>query len=208
MPGAAVSAASAPVLSAPAATGGLSGLSARLFDWLRVGGDGGVPAAGTLAWTALAFSRRELGGSSTGAPPAATTGALLGNATVTVAANQFRLFGDGTAENPNAGLLGGSGFSYTTYEGACTSGACDGGRAGLLFGNGGGGFAGGAGGHAGLFGRGGDGGAGVSGLNGGAGGTGGRGGLLWGNGGAGGAGGDATSAGGTGGRGGDGGDAG
>jgi hypothetical protein len=49
-----------------------------------------------------------------------------------------KLFGDGTAANPNAGLLFGNGYSYTSYEGACASGACTGGRAGLLLGNGGG----------------------------------------------------------------------
>ncbi|MFM9035488.1 MAG: hypothetical protein ACKOQ4_14620, partial [Mycobacterium sp.] len=69
------------------------------------------------------------------------------------------LFGDGTADHPDAGLLGGSGYTYTGYEGACTSGACNGGKAGLLFGNGGGGFAGGDGGSAGWFGNGGAGGA-------------------------------------------------
>ncbi|HEX7824261.1 MAG TPA: hypothetical protein VF477_05130, partial [Mycobacterium sp.] len=73
-----------------------------------------------------------------------------------------RIFiGNGTAENPNAGLLIGNGFNGAAGQ--------DGGRGGLLFGSGG------------------DGGAGVAGVNGGRGGNGGNGGLI-GNGGAGGAG--------------------
>lgn len=70
----------------------------------------------------------------------------------------------------------------------CTSGACNGGNAGLI-GNGGNGYNGGNGGSAGWFGDGGDGGAGELG---GAGGSGGTGGLFWGNGGRGGAGGVAA----------------
>lgn len=110
--------------------------------------------------------------------------------------------GNGTAAHPNAGLLVGNGYSWTAQT--CNLGkACDGGRAGLLVGNGGNGFAGGAGGSAGLFGNGGVGGAGIGG---GAGGNGGRAGLLWGNGGGGGAGSSSPS--GTGGDGGGGGSAG
>ena len=73
-----------------------------------------------------------------------------------------------------------NGYSYTAET--CTSGACDGGRGGLI-GNSGDGFNGGNGGSAGWFGNGGDGGSGVAG---GAGGAGGRGGLFIGNGGNGG----------------------
>ena len=113
------------------------------------------------------------------------------------------LVGNGTADNPNAGILMGDGYSYTAYEGACTTGACDGGNSGLL-GNGGNGFAGGNGGAAGWFGDGGNGGAATT--AGGAGGKGGSGGLFSGNGGTGGAGGDAVV--GDGGVGGAGGDAG
>ena len=116
----------------------------------------------------------------------------------------LRMFvGNGTADNPNAGILMGNGYSYTSYGGACTSGACDGGNAGLV-GNGGDGFAGGNGGAAGWFGNGGAGGAATT--PGGNGGNGGVGGLFSGNGGAGGAGADAVT--GTGGNGGNGGDAG
>lgn len=111
--------------------------------------------------------------------------------------------GDGTADNPNAGIVIGNGYSFTGYAGACTTGACTGGNGGLL-GNGGNGFAGGNGGAAGLFGTGGAGGAATT--AGGTGGKGGSGGVFFGSGGAGGAGGDAVA--GNGGSGGDGGDAG
>ncbi|WP_162627847.1 hypothetical protein [Mycolicibacterium setense] len=103
--------------------------------------------------------------------------------------------GDGTAENPNAGLLIGKGYSYGTVAGDCAS-SCDGGRGGLLMGQGGNGFGGGSGGSVGLIGNGGAGGAGTAEhLDGGVGGTGG----IFGNGGAGGAGFD-TGSGGAGGN--------
>lgn len=61
------------------------------------------------------------------------------------------LFGNGTAENPDAGLLFGNGFSYDA--GSCPSGTvCNGGKAGLLFGDGGNGWNGGSGGNGGFFG--------------------------------------------------------
>ena len=138
--------------SAPAAAT-VTSLSDTLLSWLGVGGDGGAPAAAPLAWTALAVSRRELGGGSSGTAKAAsstTSGLLLNSPSASaVTADQFRLFGDGTADNPNAGLLGGTGYTYTSYEGACTTGGCDGGKAGLLWGSAGDGFNGGAGGAAG-----------------------------------------------------------
>lgn len=107
--------------------------------------------------------------------------------------------GNGTANNPNGGILIGSGYSWTADT--CV-GTCDGGRGGLV-GSGGDGYGGGNGGSAGWFGNGGNGGAG---LPGGIGGAGGSGGLFLGNGGHGGAGGSVISgppaAGGTGGTGG------
>lgn len=131
---------------------------------------------------------------------------------------------DGTAAHPNAGLLFGDGFSYTVLS--CTgTDACNGGRAGLISGNGGSGYQGGNGGRAGFFGNGGTGGTGnvnvPDGGNGGAagffgnggdggwgyygaasaGGAGGRGGLIIGNGGRGGVAGSLKN-GGDGGRGG------
>ncbi len=100
---------------------------------------------------------------------------------------------DGTAAHPDAGLLVGNGYSWTAQT--CNQGAaCAGGRAGLLWGDGGNGYNGGNGGSAFLIGNGGAGGPGISGASGGAGGAGGHGGLLWGAGGAGGTGGYSTSA--------------
>ena len=49
--------------------------------------------------------------------------------------------GNGTQENPNAGLLIGTGYSYSSSDDTyCTSHVCNGGNAGLLFGNGGNGW--------------------------------------------------------------------
>jgi hypothetical protein len=158
-----------------------------------------APAAAPLAWTVAAVSRRELGTKTRTATPAATlsTGEP---ATFTPRAAQvsapsaaatwqpgsvLRVFvGNGTAENPNAGILLGNGYTYTGYAGACTSGSCDGGTGGFI-GNGGNGYNGGNGGAAGAFGSGGAGGDGITAV---AGGTGGRGGLIVGDGGQGGAG--------------------
>jgi len=146
-----------------------------------------------------------------------------------------KLFADGTAARPDAGLLSGNGFSYTAET--CTEAeVCEGGNAGALLGNGGNGFnggrggdagwyagtagnggdaaaaacteetcVGGDGGRAGRYGRGGQGGDGAPGFDGGDGGTGG---LIGGAGGNGGDGGDATAVGQAGGNGGAGGAAG
>ncbi|MBU3749719.1 MAG: hypothetical protein FGM52_04585, partial [Mycobacterium sp.] len=182
----------------------MSSLSDTLLSWLGAAGDGGAPAAAPLAWTAVAASRRELGGRSSTVKPAATTTSSDPVTPVSVyspavsaigkaaAANPFQNFirifiGNGTAENPDAGLLIGNGFSWDATT--CNQGvACRGGQAGLLFGNGGNGFNGGSGGSSFLFGDGGAGGAGIAGVNNGLGGSGGLAGVLWGNGGAGGAG--------------------
>ena len=121
------------------------------------------------------------------------------------------LIGNGTPDHPNAGILAGTGYSYTAAT--CPTGSCNGGNGGVL-GSGGNGYNGGNGGNAGWFGHGGNGGdaitvtsggnggdggsflgpggVGGSGLNGGNGGNGGNAGL-WGNGGGGGAGGGFTS---------------
>jgi hypothetical protein len=142
-------------------------------------------------------------GSGSTAPTPPTLAAALSTGTPIAALNGpadepinalIRVFiGDGTADNPNAGLLIGNGFDGLDGTGQ------NGGSGGLLLGNGGDGGsggvlgqAGGDGGAAGLFGNGGAGGAGApgaAGLPGGDGGAGGNGGLLFGNGGAGGAGG-------------------
>jgi hypothetical protein len=171
-----------------------------LLAWLQTGSGEDAPVATPLMWTAAAFTRRELGRTKQlpGAASATTTGepaapltlkSPSASATADPFADFIRIFiGNGDAINPNAGLLIGNGYSYTAYEGSCTTGACSGGQAGFLFGSGGNGFNGGAGRQAGLWGNGGTGGAGVAGVNGGAGGRGGNGGFLWGNGGNGGAG--------------------
>jgi len=173
-------------------------------------GDPVLPVAAQLAWTALALARRETLRPTSPLAPAG----LVAPALVTAAAPPnpvgaiIRFFiGNGTADNPNAGILFGDGYSYTGYEGACKEGACDGGNAGLI-GNGGNGFNGGNGGSAGWFGNGGGGGDGVAGINDGAGGNGGSGGLFAGNGGAGGNGADSQGSIGDGGQGGAGGNAG
>ncbi|MBJ7401744.1 MAG: hypothetical protein JHC67_16030, partial [Mycolicibacterium sp.] len=80
------------------------------------------------------------------------------------------LFRNGTADNPNAGLLVGNGFSFDAST--CPTGSCSGGNGGLI-GNGGNAYNGGFGGDAGLFGRGGRGGDAVTTANGGNGGVGG-----------------------------------
>ena len=59
---------------------------------------------------------------------------------------------NGTSGSPNAGLLVGNGYSYTSADTQCSgSFVCDGGRGGLLIGAGGNGYNGGNGGNAGLF---------------------------------------------------------
>ena len=61
------------------------------------------------------------------------------------------LFRDGTAENPDAGLLVGDGFSYSD-ENCAVDEVCDGGDGGALRGDGGDGHNGGNGGNAGWYG--------------------------------------------------------
>lgn len=73
------------------------------------------------------------------------------------------LFGNGTPDHPNAGLLIGDGYDFTENDvdvtPNCVAGSpCNGGNAGLLFGNGGNGYDGGNGGNAYLYGLGGNGG--------------------------------------------------
>ena len=160
--------------------------------------------------------RRDIGSSESEDPSAATEAgqsgepAYSGAADVAAAAptaavdDSVWLFGNGTAEHPDAGILIGNGYSYTSYAGACAMGACNGGDGGLI-GNGGSGFSGGNGGSAGWFGTGGAGGNAVVDTT--AGGNGGKGGLFGGDGGNGGRG-AAAAPDGTGGNGGAGGSAG
>jgi hypothetical protein len=202
------------VARAVAAAGGVRGVGAGLLAWLGTGGDNGGPAAAPLAWAAVAYTRREIGQTSTAAKAAAATSsgepavpgavqpAIASAAVVSPSASavggwqpgqflqQFMslLVSDGTEAHPNAGLLLGNGFSWTAQT--CTGGAsCTGGNSGLI-GNGGNGYNGGNGGAAAWFGNGGAGGDAVTVLNGG---VGGAGGLLTGNGGHGGNGGIGVS---------------
>ncbi|TGD84403.1 hypothetical protein BayCH28_25585 [Mycolicibacterium sp. CH28] len=196
-----------PALTAATPRGALTAASGSPLNWLGGGNDPFAPIAEQLAWVGLAVRRELFGGTTTSAPTAAVTSGEPAKL-VNPIADFIRIFvGDGTADHPNAGVLVGNGYSYTSYGGACTSGACNGGNAGILMGNGGNGFNGGNGGSAGLYGDGGAGGQGVTSINNGAGGSGGNGGLLAGNGGAGGAGADTvvTAEGGRGGNGGNGG---
>lgn len=178
---------------------------------VRSSAGGDVPEAASIEWTA-ALTRRDIadtrslaslprevppGGES--ADPGVAGRAEVGAASGAGSIVSF-LFGNGTAENPNGGMLIGNGFSYDA-ESCPAITACNGGKGGLL-GNGGNGWNGGKGGSSGWVGNGGNGGRGVPG---GDGGDGGRGGLLGGGGGEGGAGGAALPLGGTGGSGGTGG---
>ena len=74
-------------------------LSSWLVDGPASNGSPAVPAAAPLMWGAAAVARRELGGT--------TNASANANAVVT----PTRLFGDGTAEHPDAGSLFGNGFS-------------------------------------------------------------------------------------------------
>ena len=182
-------------------------------------GDGPrAPVADPGVWAAAAYARREAGDEDGASETAGRPGVMpsgepfvaraatsdetsVGGSAASATADEFWLFGNGTAEHPNAGMLFGDGFSWDASS--CTGGgACNGGNAGLLGGDGGNGFNGGSGGSAGWFGNGGKGGLGVPGGNGG---NGGRGGLILGSGGNGGAGGAALVPGGAPGTGGDGG---
>ena len=111
-------------------------LSSWLVDGPASNGSPAVPAAAPLMWGAAAVARRELGG---------TTNARA-NANAVVSPS--RLFGDGTAEHPDARSLFGNGFTWDATSCTGTT-ACTGGNAGSLGGNGGGGFNGGDGGSAG-----------------------------------------------------------
>ena len=129
-----------PVMSTAAPTGSLdTATPTTLVSWL--GGDNPAgPAAAPLAWAALAVSRRDPAAAaprpaptavvSTGQPldPTLTGGApaaaVPAAAAVSAAAvgnpitDLIRFFvGDGTAENPNAGILFGNGYSYTATPG-------------------------------------------------------------------------------------------
>jgi hypothetical protein len=62
-------------------------------------------------WTVLAVSRRESGKVSGTSKPAASITSGEPSATGALASRAFKLFGNGTAEDPNGGILIGNGFS-------------------------------------------------------------------------------------------------
>jgi hypothetical protein len=169
-----------------AAPGSAAVVGANVLSWLGSdGGDGGSPVASPLAWAAVAVTRRELGAAAPTVSPTASATAAVTAAVTWQPGSILRFFvGNGTADNPNAGILAGDGFSYDATS--CPTGTCDGGNGGLL-GNGGNGYNGGAGGSAGWFGHGGNGGDAITVADGG---NGGRGGLFAGYGGNGGNGAD------------------
>jgi len=207
-----------PMVPSPAAPSAATspGSKAQLSsstDWTAQasGGSPELPGSAPLMWAAAAVSRRDIAPArpvaptadavSTRQPALAEVSGAAANGVAGIGSIFSQFFGDGTAENPNGGLLIGNGFSYDA--GTCSGvTACAGGDGGLLWGSGGNGWNGGDGGSAGWFGAGGDGGGGVLG---GAGGDGGRGGFFMGNGGKGGAGGAAVVSGAAGGDGGNGG---
>ncbi len=174
-----------------------AGRSTNSPTWLGSNGDPAAPQAGPLAWTAAAFARRELQPSAA----ASTAGSVASGQPVKTLFQS--LFGNGTAEHPDAGILIGNGYSYDASNCAGQT-ICQGGNAGLL-GKGGDGYNGGNGGSAGWFGKGGNGGDGLPGQDGG---DGGAGGLFAGSGGSGGRGGSAYYFAGVAGDGGKGGDVG
>ena len=118
-----------------AVAGGVRGVGAGLLAWLGTGGNNGGPAAAPLAWAAVAYTRREIGQTSSAAKVAAATSsgepavpgavqpAIASAAVVSPSASavggwqpgqflqQFMslLVSDGTEAHPNAGLLLGNG---------------------------------------------------------------------------------------------------
>ncbi|MCB1292347.1 MAG: hypothetical protein KDB45_12680 [Mycobacterium sp.] len=125
----------------------------------RTFGEGPVaPAVATSVWVEAAFVRREVGWSKSASVSSAN------------AIGDLWLFGDGTADHPDGGILIGNGYSWTASSCPGTT-ACVGGNGGLI-GSGGNGYNGGNGGSAGWFGNGGDGGAGAAAVSGGDGGAG------------------------------------
>ena len=164
-----------------AESGTVSGIGRDLLSWLRTGGND-LPVAAPIAWTVAAATRRQVPGAAQ-VTESAVAAAAVGSDPIS---SFIRVFiGNGTADNPNGGLLIGNGFSWTV-ESCVNPGGCTGGNGGLI-GSGGNGFNGGSGGNAGWFGHGGAGGD--SYVPGRDGGDGGAGGLLFGWGGNGGSGG-------------------
>lgn len=133
--------------------------------------------AGTGLATVLAAPVPQVALASVECPIGASTcgEGLIGNAAAPVAvaasatanasafADLFFIVGNGTPDHPDAGWLIGNGYSFTENDvdvsPFCTKGSpCNGGNAGLLFGDGGNGYDGGSGGNSYIYGEGGNGG--------------------------------------------------
>ena len=85
-----------------------------------------------LSLTASGFAALGLIGSMSPAPSAESAAPVRTQVELTAF---LGLFGDGTAADPNAGLLIGNGYSYSSVPGDCPgTKACNGGNSGLLFG--------------------------------------------------------------------------
>lgn len=79
-----------------------------------VDGADGLGASGTLMWAALGFARRD-GIRGAVAGPSASADSSSG-----VGTQRIWLFGNGTAEHPDGGILIGNGYSWTAES--CSGG--------------------------------------------------------------------------------------
>ncbi|MEI7545475.1 MAG: hypothetical protein WCJ53_11700, partial [Mycobacteriaceae bacterium] len=122
----------------------------------------GQPTAGVSAGSARSAASREKTGASKGVANGVALPKAVGAPSASAATYWqpgqilkavYSIFvSDGTSGSPNAGLLVGNGYSYSSFDTQCVgSFVCDGGRGGLLLGAGGNGYNGGNGGDAGLF---------------------------------------------------------
>ncbi|MCX6480728.1 MAG: hypothetical protein NTY24_10140, partial [Mycobacterium sp.] len=110
--------------SAATSTADVNGVGAGLLSWLG-SGDGGFPAATPLMWAVAAATRRDSETATANAVGATTAPANAVGAATAPDLLRF-LIGDGTADNPNAGILFGNGYSWTAQT--CNDPAgCDGG---------------------------------------------------------------------------------
>jgi len=109
---------SVPVM-APAPAAVSDGLGSGLLGWLGAGGGGSLPLAGPLMLGLAGVARRDFDRPSAAVLPAAavSSGEPLGASAAAVGnpiTDLIRVFfGNGSADNPNAGILFGNGYSWT-----------------------------------------------------------------------------------------------
>ena len=124
----------APAAAVAVPSNAVSGLGEQTLAWLafgaQFGGDGrDAPGSSPLMWAALGLVRRDLAAKpgatittsptstsdpvNPGAPGVMSKPAKPASASA-VDVGGIRLFGDGTAEHPDGGILFGNGFSWTT----------------------------------------------------------------------------------------------